>query len=108
MDVIQVSQDIKTLIDAIRDEGKKSPALIKEKAESMREYDKALSLGVAALRATETPVTVIDKLAKGKVAEKLYDKIIAEEHLKAHWHRLEYLKAQLCGFQSIYRHLEER
>ena len=108
MDVIQVSQDIKALIDAIRDEGKNSPDLIEQKAEAMCSYDKALGKSVAALKASGTAVSIIRDIAKEKVCNCLYNKIIAEESLKAHWHRLEYLKAQLNGYQSINRHLSER
>ena len=106
MEALQVAQHIEKIIEAIKLEGQKSQDLIEAKAASAKEYDTALGREVGALKAAGTAVSIIDRKAKEKAADKLYEKIIAEESLKAHFKRIEYLEAQLNGYQSIFRHLE--
>jgi len=107
MEAVSVAQQIEKLIEAIRVEGARSTELIEAKAAAMRDYDKELGVAVAALKAAGTAVSIIDRRAKEKAADLLYEKIVAEETLKAHFKRLEYLAAQLNGYQSINRHLEK-
>ena len=71
----------------------------------MGEYDKLLSVSISTLRAQDKPVSIVEKLAKGKVYKELIAKILAEEMLKAHYNRLRVLESQLNGFQSINRFL---
>ena len=105
MDLIEVAQKMEQAMKALGNEGKRSLELITAKAKAMSEYDKMLGVQVGTLRASGVPVSIIDKQAKGNVAEFLHDKILAEEILKAHYSRMEQLKAQLNGLQSINRHL---
>ena len=106
MDIIDASREIERAINALGEEGKKSEELIRKKAEAMAEYDKRLGMAVGALKALKEPVSIIDKKAKGEVSKYLYDKIIAEESLKAHYSRLDQLEAQLNGLQSLFRKME--
>ena len=105
MELIEVAKKMEQAMQALGLEGKRSLELIKAKATAMAEYDKMLGVHVGTLRAEGTPVSVIDKIAKGNVSEFLHKKIVAEEILKAHYSRMEQLKAQLNGLQSINRHL---
>jgi hypothetical protein len=103
---MKVARLIEQIIEAIREEGKLSEGLIRKKAETMRDYDKEMGKATAALKAANTPVSIIDRRAKEKTCEYLCEKILAEESLKAHFKRLDYLQAQLNGYQSVYRHLD--
>lgn len=104
-DVIKVAGMIEKLIGAIRDEGTLSKDLIIKEAESMRNYDKDIALRELAHKDAGMAVTLIGHQAKGDASDKLYEMIVAQKTLKAHWQRLAYLLAQLNGYQSIYRHL---
>ncbi len=102
---LDIAKQIEAVIGAIRAEGQRSEALIQAKADSMRSYDKAVAVKSVALRASGMPATLIKDQAKGDASQLLCEKIVAEETLKAHFARLDYLKAQLNGYQSINRHL---
>ena len=100
-------KSMQDLIKAITIEGKRSEKLILAKATSAMEYDMGLAIAMTRLKADGHPTTTLEKMSKGEadVAEKLMGKITAEETIKAHYSRMDNLKAQLCGFQSINRHL---
>ncbi len=106
MDSVKVSQDMERAIAALGREGELSLDLIKNKAKAMAEYDKVLGVAIGVKKADGMAVSIIDKTCKGEVSEYLYRKIIAEESLKAHYSRMEQLKAQLNGLQSMNRFLE--
>jgi len=106
MTPLDVAQQIELLIKAISLEGKRSKDLIQAKADTARVYDKAIAVRSVELRTEGVPATLIDKQSKGDASQLLSEKIVAEESLKAHFCRLDYLKAQLNGFQSINRHLD--
>ena len=103
---LRIAKQIESTIETIRAEGKRSEALIQAKAETMRVYDKAVAVTSATLRAGGMPVGMIKDQAKGDASQLMCEMTVATETLKAHWHRLEYLKAQLNGYQSINRHLD--
>ena len=107
-ELIQNVKNMKLLIQAITVEGKRSEDLIKAKATSAFEYDMKLAVTMAKLKLEGNPTTTVEKLAKGEdeVAKALGNKIVGEESLKAHWKRMENLKAQLNGYQSINRFLD--
>ena len=104
--VVEIATQILRVIDAIRDEGRLSKGLIQAKGDAMRIYDKAIAVRSLMLKEGSMAVTLIEKQAKGDASQLLCEKIVAEESLKAHWSRLQYLQAQLNGYQSIFKHLE--
>ena len=106
MQAIEVARHIESIIAAITLEGKRSTELIEAKAESSRVYDKALAVRAAEMKIKGMAATLIDRQAKGDASQLLSEMIVATESLKAHWKRLDYLQAQLNGFQSINRHLD--
>lgn len=106
MEPVQVATQMETLVQAIKLEGQKSTPLITDKAMTMMEYDKAIAVSEATFKVGGMAVTLIKSQAKGSCAEELCAMIIAQDSLKAHWCRLDYLKAQLNAFQSINRHLQ--
>lgn len=105
-DLIRNTRKIELIIKTIQEEGQKTKALIEAKAETARLYDKAIATVSAKCRLEGMPATLISAQAKGDASQLLSEKIVAEESLKAHWHRIEYLKAQMNGFQSVNRHLD--
>ena len=104
-EAVSVAQKIEAVIEAIRAEGQRSKDLIVAEAETMRNYDKEIALRELAHKAAGMAVTLIGHQAKGDASDKLYEMIVAQKTLKAHWERLKYLQAQLNAYQSIYRYL---
>jgi len=104
-EAVAVARKIESVIEAIRAEGQLSKDLIIAEAEAMRNYDREIALRELAHKAAGMAVTLIGHQAKGDAADKLYEMIVAQKTLKAHWERLKYLQAQLNGYQSIYRYL---
>ncbi len=106
MNPVKIAEQIMACINALSKEGLLSHDLIQAKAEAMGEYDENLAIAITTLRAQDKPITIVEKLAKGNVSNLLIAKIVAEEGLKAHYSKLDRLKAQLNGLQSINRYLD--
>ena len=106
MEAIAVAQHIEEIIDALKEEGKLSKDLVEAKAKTAAAYDKAMGVNTAALKAAGKPTTLIKDLARRDAADELYAKIVAEETLKAHYSRMENLRAQMNGYQSINKYLD--
>lgn len=107
MEVLEVANHIEKIILALVKEGHKSVALIEAKAQTARAYDEAMGVHSAALKASGMAVTMIKDQARKDSSQELYAKIVAEETLKAHYSRIDLLKAQMNGYQSINRYLSE-
>ena len=103
---LDIAKKIESVIEAIKVEGKRSDDLIQIKADSMRVYDKAIAVNSAVHKSHGMAVTMIKDQAKGDASQLLCEMIVAQEALKAHFCRPDYLKAQLNGYQSINRHLD--
>ena len=105
-DKLRIAQQIEKIILRIRDEGSRSDELIEAKASACSLYDCELAKHTVILRDDGVPATLIPAQAKGKVSDLLLTKILAEEKLKAHFKRLEYLQSQLTGYQSINKYFD--
>lgn len=105
MEPLQVAKMIERCIDALKVEGKRSVELIEAKAQTAANYDLNMGVKSAKHKAGGMAVTLIKEQARADNSELLYDKIIAEETLKAHYCRMDTLKAQMNAYQSINRHL---
>jgi len=77
------------------------PDLYDKLAEVQAIYDKQLGLEIARLKADNMPISIIDKTAKGIVAEFKKNLIIAEGILKYQLSKIESLKAKVNAYQSI-------
>jgi hypothetical protein len=117
MELTQVAITIENLIKEIGKCRREIEAKGKARAKAILEYDKAIAICMATLRNDEIymlagnkyprpPVSLVEKLAKGICAQQRYNLEIAESGYKACISNLEALKAQLNGYQSIYRHLD--
>ena len=105
MDIIETAAKIEGFIQALSEELGKSESLIAKKAETAAAYDKAAAVQAVRLKNEGLPIGLIEKIVKGELADLAAKKIQAEEILRAHFWRLEVLKAQLNGYQSINRYL---
>ena len=78
-----------------------------ERAKAISNYDMRLGIAIATLKDEgKCPVTIIEKIAKKFCAPDRERLELAESGYKACISNLEALKAQLNGYQSIYKHLD--
>lgn len=107
MNIIEVKDCIEKLISEIghcrRDIETKGNA----RAKAISNYDKQLKIAIVTLKeAGKFPATLIEKIAKGVCSDHRLTLELAEVGYKACISNLEALKAQLNGYQSIYKHLD--
>ena len=117
MDVVKCAKIIEKIVAEIGEVRKKIKDKGEAKAKTISGYDKSLAITLAELGHNENyelnkktykqpPITLRKTIAKGIVADFLYEKEIADSDYKACISNLEALKAQLNGYQSIYKHLD--
>jgi len=106
MEPLQVAKQIIAVIEAIKKEGALSQELIDASAMAEKNYDKEVAVQSIKHRDAGMSVTMIKDQARGDASDALYQKLMCNGMLKAHWQRLDYLKAQLNGLQSVNRHLD--
>jgi len=82
------------------------PILAKKKADSMAIYEKAIACETLDLKSTQ-PISIIEKLAKGKCADLKASADLAESMYKNCLKIIDITEAQLNGYQSIGRYLSE-
>lgn len=118
MDMVTVAKEIQRyikLLDTGREEIKQRA---KHKAETIAEYDKVLTTTIIKLRNGVTleiegekisnpPATLVEKIAKGYVWRERLEMETAESEYKNAVMGMSALEAQLNGYQSIFRHLDE-
>lgn len=107
MDIIKVKDCIEKLISEIghcrRDIETKGNA----RAKAISNYDKQLKIAIVVLKdGGKFPATLIEKIAKGVCCDHREQLELAEVAYKACISNLEALKAQLNGYQSIYKHMD--
>jgi len=119
MDIITISNEIQNKITEL---GKATSQLRQRtdtKSEALAEYDKQLALVIMGLKngkqfqlegeTIHNPLaTVTEKIAKGICWEYKLKADKAETEYKSLITAIDSIKSQLNGYQSIYRHLEEK
>ena len=74
---------------------------------AISDYDKQLKIAIVVLKEEgKFPATLIEKIAKGVCSDHRLTLELAEVGYKSCISNLEALKAQLNGYQSIYKHLD--
>ena len=107
MEVVKVAQAIQGLIIEIGKCRREIEAKGRARAKAISEYDKRLGIAIITLRDEgKFPATLIEKIARKICAPEVEQREIAESAYKACISNLEALKAQLNGYQSIFRHLD--
>lgn len=107
MEVVVVAQRIEKLISEIGKTRRQIEEKGRNRAAAITDYDKRIEIAIVTLREQgKFPATLIEKIAKGVCSPERYAMEVAESDYRACVSNLEALKAQLNGYQSIYRHLD--
>jgi hypothetical protein len=106
MDIISISNEVYGLQQELGRAYKSLFKLARIKAESELEYRKGLAIELMKLRTEGTPVSILTDLAKGNVAELLFNRDLSESRHRALLESIEAMKSQLSALQSILRNIE--
>lgn len=101
IDVVSVLDAMNKLETALGDEWENNQDLIQNKAKAMSDYDGAIAIQTTTMKAAGDPITIIKDKAKGVCKRELYEKILAEEMLKAHYVRIDILRSQLSAKKGV-------
>ena len=115
--IIQIADNIQKLIAEIGKCRREIEGKGQIRATAIKVYDMKLAIALATLREADNyemagrkweapPVSIMEKIAKGMVAQERYDLEVAESGYKAAAVNLEALQCQLMAFQPLYKHLE--
>ena len=119
MDMISVSQSIENKILELERLRSKLKTYAQEKAKSYAEYEKKLAITIIRLKNGEIvdiegntvenpPATISEKIARGYCWQEALNRDKAEAEYKALITTVQAIQAEMNGYQSIFRHLEER
>lgn len=106
MEAIDVAKKINMKIVELESMKTELPVLARKKVDSMAVYEKAIACETITLQANN-PVSIIEKLAKGKCADLKAAADLAESMYKNCLKIIDITEAQLNGYQSINRYLSE-
>lgn len=106
MDALMVSKKIYEKIKELDAQKDIYIQAVTRKVNAQVEYDKALAVEIIKLRAY-TPVSIVDKIAKGNITDKTLELELSEGLLKAVESNTRSILAQLNGFQSINKFFSE-
>jgi len=106
-DVIKIAHLIKSKVELLERMRGEIRDRAETKALAISEYDKALSITILKEKENGTPVSIIDKVSKGKIYEKRYELELADGLYKSLISNINSIQAELNGLQSINRHLSE-
>jgi len=108
METLQIAKRIEGIISEIGKFRREIEKKGNTRAKSISAYDKQMQVSIVTLREEgKFPATLIEKIAKGLCSPQIEAREIAESNYKACISNLNALMAQLNGYQSIYRHLDE-
>lgn len=107
MEIIKVKDCIEKIISDIGYCRREIETKGNARAKAISNYDKQLKIAIVTLKENgKFPATLIEKIAKGVCSDHRLTLELAEVGYKACISNLEALKAQLNGYQSIYKHLD--
>ncbi len=108
MKTVRIADEIEAkikLLEAGRD-GLKERAI--NKADTLGAYRKGMEIATITLRAEGTPATLIKDLARGACSEQERNMDLAESMYKIQITKIDSIKAELNGKQSIFSKMEVR
>jgi hypothetical protein len=106
MDVPTISQEIYGVAKRLENAISSLFQYATYKATTERDYRMALSKTILILKTEGTSISLIGDLAKGAVADKMFERDLAEAKYKANIESISALQSQLSALQSLLRYHE--
>lgn len=107
MELLSITQEIISVAHRLQRASTEIFHLGKEKAESEKAYRRALMMEIMKLKADKMPATLIADVARGNVADLLFERDAAEVKFKAAMESMAALKSTLSALQSVLRIQED-
>lgn len=104
MDLVNVTQEIHAASKRLSKSADALFGLGRAKAEAERDYRLALSQEILKLRADNVPVSIVTDLAKGNVADALFQRDLSEAQFKAGIEAADAIKVQVSALQTILKY----
>lgn len=104
MDLVNVTQEIHAASKRLSKSADALFGLGRAKAEAERDYRLALSQEILRLRADNVPVSIVTDLAKGNVADALFQRDLSEAQFKAGIEAADAIKVQVSALQTILKY----
>lgn len=104
MDLINITQEIHAASQRLSKSADALFSLGRSKAEAERDYRLALSREILKLRTDGIPVSIITDLAKGNVADALFQRDFTEAQFKAGIEAVDAIKSQVSSLQTILKY----
>ena len=106
MQLLDLGERIYEKVNLLEKGRAKLDILAKDKALSISEYDKQLALEILKQKEGQ-PATICEKVAKGVVYQARYNMEVADALYRNAVTKMESIKAELNGLQSINKYLKE-
>ena len=107
LDIQDIGQAIYNTTQQIQKGVKSLYGHAKAYAEAEQEYRMALAREIMKLREQKVPVTLINDVARGNLADLKYKRDLAEVTYKTAKDMLQALQSQLSGLQTLYKRQDE-
>ncbi|MEK5058610.1 hypothetical protein BK126_03145 [Paenibacillus sp. FSL H7-0326] len=104
MHITDITQEIHAASKRLSNSADALFGLGKEKAEAERNYRSALAQEILKLKSDGFPATLIPDLAKGNVADLLFQRDYAETRFKAGIEAADAIKVQVSALQTILKY----
>lgn len=105
MHITDITTKIDILIDKLNKLGSRLLSLSDEKAGTIAAYEKRMAKEIVELKANGHPVTLVEKLAKGKCAKESIEMHTAEAMYKTTMTLIQITMAQLNALQTKSKYL---
>ncbi len=107
MEVIKVAENIEEKIKLLVTGRNGLDQVARNKAKSIADYDKALRISILKLKDEgKLPATLVEKVAKGECHKERLDMELGDALYKIQTVKMNAIQAELNGWQSVFRHLE--
>lgn len=107
MELLSITKEIMETAHRLQNASTEIFFLGKAKAESEKVYRRALMMEIMKLKADKMPATLISDVARGNVADLLFERDAAEVKFKAAMESMAALKSTLSALQSVLRIQED-
>jgi len=109
MDIYSVANEIEKKIRQLETGRKIIAERAEQKATAIANYDRVMAVTILRLRESgDVPVTLIDKVARGECFEQRLAMELAEGMYKSAISGIDSIRAELSGYQSIFKFMDEK
>jgi len=107
MDIKNIADEIEKKIRELELGRKIIGERAEKKAIAIAGYDKALAIKIITLKNEGTPLSIVDKIARGECWQEKLEMEKAEGMYRAATSNIQSICAELSGWQSIFRFLDK-